>query len=307
MQTAATHPLAETLVALDLETTGVDARKDRVIEVGAVKFRGDEEIAQFSVMVNPRIEIPQFVTNLTGIKQSDVDFAPEWQQVAPELEAFIGGSRLVGHQVSFDVNFLRRNGIDIDSGSYDTLEMARVALPRGPEFGLERLSRRFGIGHDSPHRALSDAIATKELFLLLLAEIEQLPTQILRRLSGLASADVWPTAGLARGLVASRRESPGEARFGAYGIDEDALSEKLSIEGVASAYVRGDASDGETDSDFPNRVDAMFSENGLLARTFPMFETRGGQREMARAVATSLVDGTNAIIGAGTGIGKTLA
>ena len=307
MQTAATHPLEETLVALDLETTGVDAHKDRVIEVGAVKFRGHEEIAQFAVMVNPRMDIPQFVTNLTGIKQSDVDFAPEWQQVAPELEEFIGGCRLVGHQVSFDVNFLRRNGIDVDSGSYDTLEMARLALPRGPEFGLERLSRRFGIGHDSPHRALSDAIATKELFLLMLAEIEQLPTQILRRLSGLASADVWSTSGLARGLMASRRESASEARFGAYGIDEDALSAKLSIDGVASGYVRGDESEGETDSEFPNRVDAMFAEDGLLARTFPMFEARGGQREMAHAVATSLVNGTNAIIEAGTGIGKTLA
>ena len=71
-----THPRDETLIALDLETTGINAGRDRVLEVGAVKFRGDEELERFEVLVNPGIEIPPFITNLTGITQRDVDFSP---------------------------------------------------------------------------------------------------------------------------------------------------------------------------------------------------------------------------------------
>ena len=302
-----THPREEILVALDLETTGVDPKKDRVIEIGAVKFKGNEEIERFSTTVNPRMPIPQFVSNLTGISQSEVDMSPEWQQVCPELDTFIGGSRLVGHQVKFDVSFLRNGGIDVDAGSYDTLEMARVALPHGPEFGLERLSTRFGIWHDAPHRALSDAIATKDLFTLLLAEIERLPVEMLRRLAELTSSQVWSISGLARGLSESVRSVPPVTPLGAYGINEHALAERLAIDGLDSGIDVAEPEKIELGADFEQRVDAVFSEDGPLAQVFPNFETRDGQREMARAVAKSLANGTNAVVEAGTGIGKTLA
>ena len=302
-----THPRDETLVALDLETTGVDPRNDRVIEVGAVKFRGDAEIARFSTMVNPRIDIPQFVTNLTGIAQSDVELSPEWHQVSSELDTFIDGSRLVGHQVRFDVSFLRHGGIDVDSGSYDTLEMARVALPLGPEFGLERLCRRFGIWHDAPHRALSDAVATMNLFLIMLARIEKLPTEMLLRLSELASSDVWSLSDLSHGLIGASQRISAVNALGPHGIDEHALAERLAFDISDGRHRPTDTEIDNYVDDLPDRVAAIFAEGGLLSQLFPNFETRDGQREMARAVARSLVNGTNAVVEAGTGIGKTLA
>ena len=307
MRPTLTHPREETLVALDLETTGLDPKSDRVIEVGAVKFRGDDEIARFATMVNPRMAIPQFASTLTGISQSDVEMSPEWQQVSPELDEFIGGSRLVGHQVRFDVSFLRNGGIDVDAGSYDTLEMARVALPHGPEFGLERLSMRFGIWHDAPHRALSDAVATRDLFFLLLVEFERLPDEMLHRISELASSDVWSISGLARGLLESGRNMRAVSPVSTYGINELALTERLALDVQDGGNEDLDTEGRKLGYGFEHRVEAVFADDGLLAQSFPNFETRDGQREMARAVAKSLAHGTKAVVEAGTGIGKTLA
>ena len=301
------HPRDETLVALDLETTGIDPSRDRVIDVGAVKYRGDEELARFAMLVNPVIEIPQFVSNLTGITQADVDFAPEWHQIAADIDEFIGGCRLVGHNVNFDIRFLRANGIDIPGGNYDTFDLARVVLPAGPEFGLERLSDRFEIGHDAPHRALSDALASKDLFLLLLAEIEKMPTQMLSTLARLASEEVWSVATMARSILESRQEIFIGGDYGQHGFDQDSLIEKLALNDVPRFRSEIDPTGGGFTDDFVERVDALFATDGLLASALPGFEERESQRHMARAVAKSLYEGTNVIVEAGTGIGKTLA
>ena len=301
------HPMEETLVALDLETTGIDARTDRIIDVGAVKFRGDEEIARFATLVNPRTEIPPFVSNLTGISQSDVEFSPEFRQIATDVQDFIGSHRLVGHNIDFDIRFLRAQKVAVEGGTYDTMEMARIALPHGPEFGLERLGERFRLVHDAPHRALSDAIASKDLFLLMLERFAALPNQMLVRLSQLASDDAWSISDLARNLLDSRQVFEADPRLGVNGIDEDALGELLSLDGAPRYHAGADASGSEFSPDFVGRVDAVFAPGGLLAQSLPGFEVRDGQREMARMVASTLLEGSNAIVEAGTGIGKTLA
>ena len=301
------HPRDETLVALDLETTGVDPSRDRVIDVGAVKFRGDEELARFAMLVNPAIEIPPFVSNLTGITQADVDFAPEWHQIREDIDEFVEGCRLVGHNINFDIRFMRANGIDVPGGSYDTFDLARVVLPAGPEFGLERLSDRFGIVHGAPHRALSDALASKDLFLLMLAEIEKMPTQMLSSLSLLASEDVWSVSALARNLLGSRREIFVNPSYGVHGLDEDALVAKLALNDVPKFRPGIDSVVGVVDDDFVDRVDALFGNDGLLADALDGFEERDSQRQMARSVANCLSARSNVIVEAGTGIGKTLA
>ena len=301
------HPREETLVALDLETTGINASRDRVIEVGAVKFRGDEELERFDVLVNPGIEIPPFVSNLTGITQKDVDFAPEWHQLRDDVDAFIGDCRLVGHRIRFDIGFLRANGVDVTGGSYDTFDLARLALPAGPEFGLGRLVEHLGISHDAPHRALPDAVASKDLFLVLLGEIEKMPTQMLSTLSRLASDSVWSMASLARSILEARQDIFVDGDYGHHGFDQDALIQKLVLKDVPRFPPDVDSSSASIHDDFVERVDELFATAGPLARALPGFEERLSQREMARAVAKSLCEGTNAIVEAGTGIGKTLA
>ncbi len=299
-------PRSETLVALDLETTGLNPRSDRIIDVGAVKFRGDEVIGEFRSLVNPRSKLSDFIVSLTGISQSDVDGAPDWNAVRDGLQDFIGGARLVGHNVEFDVGFLRSHRIRVEKLSYDTEQMARVALPSGPEFGLVRLAQRFGVVHDDPHRALSDALASRDLFLILLARFEAMPVAALARMAALGSRSDWSVSELASNMVAAGDGT--DAAVGRLGIDEKALSARLRLPGRTTSWVEsGDDDNAEYSDEHVVQTEMAFLPGGLVEETMPSFEARDGQREMAVAVARAIADKEKLIVEAGTGIGKSLA
>ena len=157
------------LISLDLETTGLNPKSERIIEVGAVKFRGETQIDTFSALVNPNRKLSKLILQMTGITQREVDDAPDWDEIKSSVIEFVSGIPIIGHNVGFDASFLRSHGVKTNR-LYDTMSMAEIALPRGPEYSLVRLSERFGFQHDNPHRALSDALATRDLFLYL-AEI----------------------------------------------------------------------------------------------------------------------------------------
>jgi len=133
----------EVMVAIDLETSGLDSEKDRIIEVGAVRFRGRERLATYSTLVNPNLKLDTTIVALTNISQTDVDSAPQFSTVAPDVESFIGDYPLVGHRVSFDLGFLKSHGVRLRARSYDTFDLASVVVPHGPEYGLAALSARF--------------------------------------------------------------------------------------------------------------------------------------------------------------------
>ena len=104
-------PIEDAWVALDLETTGLSADGDAIIEVGAVKFQGDEELDTYTTLVNPYRSLDSFIRRYTGISQEDVDAAPPFSEVAPRLAAFIGSAPVVGHNIGFDLDFLRSGGL----------------------------------------------------------------------------------------------------------------------------------------------------------------------------------------------------
>ena len=82
-------PEEQIMVAIDLETTGLNAATDSIIEVGAVKFRGDKELATFSSLVNPFRKVSRFISELTGIQQTDLENAPSWDSISKELVLFL--------------------------------------------------------------------------------------------------------------------------------------------------------------------------------------------------------------------------
>src|SRR3990172_3574823 len=98
--------MAKTLVALDLETTGLEAERDAILEIGAIKFKGERMEGEFQTLVNPGRPIPQFVTQLTGITDAMVANAPRLTTVLPQLEEFVGEAPVIGHNVKFDLAFL---------------------------------------------------------------------------------------------------------------------------------------------------------------------------------------------------------
>jgi len=94
------------LVALDIETTGLDSRKDAIIEIGAVRFSASRIEAEFSTLINPNRIIPPEITQLTGINNQMVQKAPPLTAVLQELVDFVGDCPVVGHNVQFDLGFL---------------------------------------------------------------------------------------------------------------------------------------------------------------------------------------------------------
>ena len=106
-------------VSLDLETTGLDATSDRIIEVGATRFDRSGAASTFQSLVNPGRSIPLEIESLTGIRGADVESAPTVTAVGVVLVAYIGGRPIVGQNVGFDLEFLHNAGVHVrlDGGS----------------------------------------------------------------------------------------------------------------------------------------------------------------------------------------------
>ena len=157
-------------VCIDLETTGLHPKTDKIIEIGAVRVREGKVEKTWQSMVNPGRELTERTRQITGIRQEEVDHAPEIGQVLPQLLDFLGKDVLVGHSLLFDFSFLKKAavnaGLSLEAEGIDTLKLARKYLPELPSRNLGELCRHFGIPHRA-HRALGDAQATAALYELL--------------------------------------------------------------------------------------------------------------------------------------------
>ena len=100
--------LPNTWVTLDIESTGLSPKTDQIIEVGAVTFTGNKLVDQFSSYVNPHRTISPFISNLTGIKQTNLDNAPDFSAIKQSFIDFVGTNTVIGHNIQFDLNFLSR-------------------------------------------------------------------------------------------------------------------------------------------------------------------------------------------------------
>ena len=200
-------------VSIDLETTGLQAESDNIIEIAAVKFRGAEVIEQFQTFVATHRPIPYRVQRLTGITSADLQDAPHFDAVAPALRTFLGKAPLVGHSVPFDAAFLRRRGLAQENPLIDTFELATVLLPALPSYTLERVAEALGVQSDVFHRAMADAVLAKDVLLALLARIEQLELSVLEELSRLRGHLSWPLLS----LFDDERHARSSGRLGAGG------------------------------------------------------------------------------------------
>ncbi len=294
-------PSEEVWVALDLETTGLDAERDRIIEVGAVKFRGDEILDTFTSLVNPRRRLDEFIVRLTGIPQHEVDRAPEFSAVLRPFAEFVGQSPIVGHNLRFDLGFLSNNGLALRNPRCDTWDLAYVLYPGLPEYSLERLADRFGFKNRNAHRALADAHATRSVFNVLLRRAMELDAFSLAEMSRLAGRSSWVLAYLLGGIESTPRAAAAPSSgVGAAGLDMNALGERLQQE----RPIRPNQSVEEIDVDM---VESLLRSGSPLAAAMDGFEERPEQIAVARAVAESINDGKRLVVEAGTGVGKSVA
>lgn len=159
--------MTDSYVCLDLETTGLEPKKDKIIEIGAVKVRNGEIIDKMECLVNPGRKLEENITALTGIRDDMLKDAPDIAMVVPEFLAFSDGDVLLGHSVLFDYAFVKRAAVNqrfsFEKKGIDTLKIARKFLAGLESRSLPFLCGHFGIAH-SAHRALADAEATVALY-----------------------------------------------------------------------------------------------------------------------------------------------
>jgi DNA polymerase III subunit epsilon len=159
-----------TFCVLDLETTGGSPLDCAITEIGAVKYRGGELIGTFQTLVDPGLPIPPSITILTGITESMVVNAPGIGEALPSFLEFIGDSVIVGHNVRFDLSFLRAAASQLgyeplSNDSVDTAGLARrLVRDEVRNLRLQTLSAHFRSPVTPIHRALDDARATAHVF-----------------------------------------------------------------------------------------------------------------------------------------------
>jgi len=162
-------------LALDFETTGLDPRKCRVVEIGALRFKpasGYEivELGRIEALVNPEISIPAEVVAIHGIRDADVASEPRFAEHAPGLVALAKDTIIIAHNAPFDLSFLReelaRNGLPAcNNAALDTRLLAKAAFPGLGSYRLTALAAFLGITPARSHRAFDDARTCATLFM----------------------------------------------------------------------------------------------------------------------------------------------
>jgi DNA polymerase III epsilon subunit family exonuclease len=138
-------PVNKSLIAFDLETTGLDTARDAVIEIGAVRFRGDRIEEQFQTLVNPGRPLDPVIVELTGLNDAMLGGAPRLKDVIDDFNTFVGDLPLLGHNVQFDLAFMLREGLFHENEYLDTFDLASVLLPASSRYNLRALAQELGI------------------------------------------------------------------------------------------------------------------------------------------------------------------
>ena len=168
----------DTYVVFDLETTGFSSEHDRIIEIGAVKYKNRRCVDSFSCFVNPEIPIPFRIEKLTGINDSMVIDAQTIEEVLPKFIEFCEGAVLVAHNADFDSGFIKAKakqvmGIDKEYTVVDTVALARVLLPQLNRYKLDTVAKAVGVSLENHHRAVDDADCCAGIFLKFMTMMEE--------------------------------------------------------------------------------------------------------------------------------------
>jgi predicted DnaQ family exonuclease/DinG family helicase len=286
----------ETLVCFDLETTGLSARTDRIIEIGAVKFDRTGVLDTYSTLADPGMPLPLVIQRLCGLHDQDLRGQPSPTEAVAGLALFCEGCTLVGHGVAFDVAFCAEILPEVFSGrlALDTAELARVLLPSAPSHSLEELSRALELRHDRPHRALSDAEATQMLLGSLVETARALPPSLRERVRELCAEGGWPS-----GEFLARQLAGGELPAAVAAVAQTPAPELPPQITESQGEITGGIDEA--------RMVAAFGPDGALAHAEAEFELREEQQQMALAVSQAFNRSQTLLVEAGTGVGKSLA
>ena len=168
--------LDTTYCVLDLETTGLSFRTEKITEIGIMKYKNGEVIDSFECFVNPEKPIPQRVVEVTHITDDMVKDAETIDKVLPKVLDFVGDSVLVAHNADFDIGFLKYNakqlGLSLENTYVDTLRLAKEIFPDYKKYKLGIIAENLGIEVLVAHRALDDVDTTVKVFKVMLQKLK---------------------------------------------------------------------------------------------------------------------------------------
>ncbi len=300
--------MPDEFVAIDLETTGLDAASDRITEVGATRFSRPggtatpDSVQSFQSMVDPGRPIPRIVEELTGITDADVRGAPTITSVGAELAAFCGGRPVVGQNISFDLGFLRTAGVELAGLPLDTLDLGSVLLPTASRLDLGSMAELLGVDPQTRHRALADAETTRDVFLRLLTLLDRLPRATRIDLLTFAERAGWPLATVFADAVAHEHDDATADQSDGHDPAPGSLT-LAPPPPPAPALVPREVPRAVAVEEIARLFDAVARRPDLIEG----FEPRPGQVQMGQAVARAAAEGAHLAVEAGTGTGKSLA
>ena len=156
-------------IVLDIETTGLSFRTEKITEIGAVKVKDGEIVDTFECFVNPEVPIPQKIVEITHITDEMVKDAETIDKVMPKFLEFIGDLKLVAHNADFDIGFLKYNaenlGLSMDNEYIDSLALSRQLYPDFKRHKLGIIAEKLGINVENAHRALDDVKTLVKVFI----------------------------------------------------------------------------------------------------------------------------------------------
>ena len=311
------------LVVIDTETTGLTFDADDLMQIAAARVENGRIKDWFVTFVNPGIFIPDDIMRLTGITEADLIGAPTPEEACAALVRFVGDATLVAHNVAFDRGQITKHAEAErlrDNLWIDTLDLARIALPRLKSFRLADLTRAFGTLRGS-HRADIDAEATCAILRILLAGVDALPDDALCAIAGLADRATWSTGEVFAYFARRHLEAKGKSfdmlenrlangdfslrrlrreRLRALPqrrpkVDAAVKDENAAVSGPPLAF----ATTGE--------IRAAFAPDGLVGSLYDDYELRDEQLQMSLAVNRAFAMSENLAVEAGTGVGKSMA
>jgi DNA polymerase-3 subunit alpha (Gram-positive type) len=155
-------------IALDLETTGVSADRDHILEIGAAHVRDGVILGRFQTFVDGGVSVSPFITSLTGITEEMIKGAPGEREAVGAVLDFCKDLPLLGHNILFDYRFLKKAALNMgrryETAGIDTCKIARKFLEKPEKKSLESLCSYYGIDRERCHRAYDDAVAASMLY-----------------------------------------------------------------------------------------------------------------------------------------------
>lgn len=155
-------------IVFDIETSGLNYVSDKIIEIGAVKYINSKKKEEFHYLINPQIKLEKIITDVTGITDNDLADKPTIDEVMPKFIEFISDFPLIGHNVSFDVDFVKHNIKklhlkNLENEIIDTLFLSRITIYDIKNHRLKTLKEYLNLNYNS-HRALDDCYTCNEVY-----------------------------------------------------------------------------------------------------------------------------------------------